>query len=212
VPLSRPRRRVLIAIGTALLLLGAAFAVLHTAPVRARMLALLEARLARIGIVATADALEYNLATRDVRVRGLRLAVASNPRPFLTAGEVHAVLGWGVFAGRIDIDRLDLSHARVDLVRTADGRTNWPRSQGEAAGQRPRSSCCARGSPTSRSPGTTSRTVSRRRSAASRWRSIPRPEDRPAVSNSPARAALRPAIDRRRSIGSAGGSRGTRAT
>jgi outer membrane protein assembly factor BamA/autotransporter translocation and assembly factor TamB len=108
----------------------AAFAVLHTPPVRARALDLLIARLAQAGIVARAERLDYNLATFDVRIHRLTLATpASSDTPFAAADEVRVVFGWGVLRGRIDIPRVEAVHPRVVLVRSDRGAVNWPTSE-----------------------------------------------------------------------------------
>ena len=92
-------------------------------PVRARALALLISRLARAGVVAHADRLDYNLATLDVRLHRVTLATSAVPEtPFLTADDVHATLGWGILLGRINVTLLEVAHPRIVLVRNARGR------------------------------------------------------------------------------------------
>src|ERR1700704_4801230 len=103
------RRRLWLALTAGVVLLAlAGFAFLHAPPVRARALAFLISRLARAGVVARADSLEYNLTTLDVRLRGVTLATLTVPEtPFLTADDVHARLGWGILFGRIDVTLLE---------------------------------------------------------------------------------------------------------
>ncbi len=105
------------------------FGVLHSPPVRAQALEFVVWRLAQLGIVAHADRIDYDLATFDVRLHGVTLATSATlDTPFLTADEVHAVLGWGVLLGRISANWLEVGHARIALVRNAQGVVNWPTS------------------------------------------------------------------------------------
>lgn len=122
------RRKVAIFGAVAILLAVSSFFFLHSSPVRARALALLVSRLAAAGIVANAERLDYNLRTLEVDLRGLTLTSQLAASPFLTAEQAHVVLGWGVLFGRIDIDRIELVHPRVSLIRDANGTQNWPRS------------------------------------------------------------------------------------
>ena len=93
------------------------------------VLALLISRLARSGIVAHADRLDYNLATLDVRLHRVTLATSTAlETPFLTADSVHAALGWGILLGRINITLFEVAHPRIVLVRNARGMANWPAS------------------------------------------------------------------------------------
>src|SRR6266581_1743389 len=107
----------------------ATLAVLHTPPVRARMLAWDASRLRPAGLVLHADQLDYNLARIDVRLHHLTLATSRTPaEPFFSADEVHVTFGWSVLAGRIDVTVFEAAHPRIVLVRTADSVRNWPGS------------------------------------------------------------------------------------
>ena len=125
-PVSLRRSRPARLAAVALLGLGA-FAILHAPAVRARVLALLVARLSRSGIVAHVDRLDYNLARLDMRLYRVTLATTdAAATPFLTADEVHAVGGWGILRGRLSVARVELAHPRVVLTRNAAGEPNWP--------------------------------------------------------------------------------------
>ena len=114
-PPSAPRRRRWLApIAVVVLVALAGIAVFHAPPVRARALAMLISRLARAGVVARADRLDYNLATLDVRLHRVTLAATAVPdTPFLIADDVHATLGWSVLIGRIDVTVLEAAHPRI---------------------------------------------------------------------------------------------------
>jgi hypothetical protein len=73
--------------------------------------------LARTGVVAHADRLDYNLATFDVRLHRLTLATSTaRETPFLTADDVHAALGWRILLGRLDVTLLEIVHPRLALL------------------------------------------------------------------------------------------------
>src|SRR5437867_11373510 len=102
-------------VGVVTLVLVAA-AALHTAPMRARMLSILLARLSRTGIVARAEQLDYNLLTLDVRLYRVTLAAASAPtEPFFTADQVHTVPSWRALLGRVDLKLVELVRPRIVL-------------------------------------------------------------------------------------------------
>src|SRR5262249_61909270 len=64
-----------------------------------------------------------------LRLGNRRLATAKPPAlPFLSADQVHVLLGTGVIRGRMDITRLEAAHARVVLARNDRGEANWPSS------------------------------------------------------------------------------------
>jgi uncharacterized protein involved in outer membrane biogenesis len=97
---------------------------------------MLISKLARAGVVAHADRLDYNLATLDVRLHRVTLAATAVPEtPFLTADDVHATLGWGILIGRIDVTVLEAAQSRIVLVRDEQGVANWPESNQPSAGQ-----------------------------------------------------------------------------
>jgi outer membrane protein assembly factor BamA/autotransporter translocation and assembly factor TamB len=127
------RRPWLAGLGSVAILGFISLAVLHAPPVRARMLAWIASRFEPSGIVIRADRLDYDLTRLDIRIRGLTLAAAAAPsEPFLRAAEAHAVLGWGVLRGRIEVDLLEIDSPRVTLSRNASAAGNWPSSEGQA--------------------------------------------------------------------------------
>src|SRR5262249_56886209 len=94
-----------------------------------RVLASLISRLAQGGIALRAEGLDYNLARLDVRIGHLTLATLKTPDlPFLSADQVHVLLGTGVIRGRMDITRLEAPHPRLVLARNDRGEANWPSS------------------------------------------------------------------------------------
>ena len=125
----RPDETWLVRIAVVALLALVGIAVLHTPPVRARVLGLVISRLARTGLVAQADRLDYNLAALVVRLHRVTLATpTARDTPFLTADDVHAALGWGILLGRINVTVFELAHPRIVLVRNSQGVANWPTS------------------------------------------------------------------------------------
>src|SRR6266581_4630534 len=105
------RTRWLIAFGSVAVLGLVALAVLHTPPVRARMLGWIASRLEPAGLVFHADRLDYNLARLDVRLHNVTLATSrTSTAPFLRADDVHATFGWSTLAGRIDVARFEVVH------------------------------------------------------------------------------------------------------
>src|SRR5437773_2564412 len=140
---SASRGRWLAVLGSVAILGLVALAVLHTPPVRARMLAWTALRLGPAGLVLHADQLDYNLARLDVRLHHVTLATSRTPaEPFFSANEVHATFGWRLLAGRIDVTLFEAAHPRIVLTRTAESIRNWPgsgtvtQSGGEAGGGR----------------------------------------------------------------------------
>jgi len=116
-------RNVAAVVGTTAVLAAVA---LHTPMVRARALTFLLARLAESGFIARADALDYNVLTRTVRLSGLTLAVPSaTDAPFLAAREVTISLPWSAIRGPLSLDRVAIVSPRVTLRRDANGRDNW---------------------------------------------------------------------------------------
>ena len=80
-------------------------ALVHAPPVRSRVLAIVASRIAASGLVVRADALDYNLFTRTVRLSGVSVATpGAAGTPFLTAKDVRASLPWAVIAGRAAIE------------------------------------------------------------------------------------------------------------
>jgi hypothetical protein len=114
-----------------LALLGAA----HLPIVRARAFEWARTQAAqRLGIVVDADAVAYNLATASVALRNVRLAAAGEP-PFFRADSVRVVLGRSVLWGAVRIERLDVGHPFVSIVRHRNGTTNLPAGNSDASSQ-----------------------------------------------------------------------------
>src|SRR5262245_63246696 len=123
---SRFLRRALIAAAavTALfiVLVGAA----HLPFVRARVLEWARGYASReFGVVVTADDLSYNLLDVSVQLHNLSLS-APGQRPFLQADGLSVRLDRRLYAGTVDIQKLDFQRPRVTLVRHQDGSTNLP--------------------------------------------------------------------------------------
>lgn len=106
--------------------------IVHLPIVRGQLLALASRQLAsRFHLDLRAAELDYNLLTRHVSLRDVRLAASGHEQePFLTADRVAVTLPWSVFAGHFALDRVELDGARVGLVRRADGSSNLPHGSG----------------------------------------------------------------------------------
>ena len=113
-------------------------ALVHTAPVRARVLSWLTGRLLDdYGIDARAERLDYNLATLSVRLENVSLAARGQADfPFFEARAIRASLPWSVLGGTLAIDSLELVEPRLLVLSGPDGLSNLPglpQSQGAAA-------------------------------------------------------------------------------
>lgn len=87
--------------------------------------------LASYGIEAHASRLEYNLLALDVGVRDVVLNVPGRREaPFFTADLFRVKLRSGLLLGRAAADTVEILAPRVRLVRSADGRSNWPALEG----------------------------------------------------------------------------------
>ena len=140
------------ALAAAVLLLAA---LVHLAPVRARVLAAVAGRVrAQLGIDLAADRLDYNLLTLSVRLVNVRLTAATvrlkadttddaatndaatgdaaagdegeTLPPFFEADAIAVDLPWSVIAGGLAIESIDVSRPRVTIVRDARGAFNLP--------------------------------------------------------------------------------------
>ncbi len=123
---SRFLRRSLIVAATlvtlALMLVGAA----HLPFVRARVLDWARARVSRdFGVVIDAEGLSYNLLGVSIELRNLSVS-APGERPFLQADGLRVVLARRLFAGTVDVQRIELVRPRVAILRHRDGSTNLP--------------------------------------------------------------------------------------
>jgi outer membrane protein assembly factor BamA/autotransporter translocation and assembly factor TamB len=128
------------AIGGAALIAVAlvAVAILHSPPVRNRLLATVIARLEQAGYVVRVDGIGYNLLTLTADLSGVSIATTTAPsKPFFAANAIHASLPWRSFFGSFAFDRVDLTAPRITLIRDAEGHTNWPASSTKPADAKP---------------------------------------------------------------------------
>ena len=99
----------------------------HLPPIRARVLTYALTGLERNGILGKAESLDYNLATLDVRVRGLSLATPERPdQPFLATDLVRINLRWSTIWGARVIDAIAVDRLRLNMRRGEDGSMNLP--------------------------------------------------------------------------------------
>jgi outer membrane protein assembly factor BamA/autotransporter translocation and assembly factor TamB len=109
----------------------------HTAPVRARLLGWLsETMRVRYGLRLEVAAFHYNFATRSIRLGGVQVTAAGPGTragtPLFYASSIEARLSWSVLRGRLALDTLELLEPRLALVQDAEGRWNWPSVAGWA--------------------------------------------------------------------------------
>jgi outer membrane protein assembly factor BamA/autotransporter translocation and assembly factor TamB len=129
-------RRRLALIGVVLLLLVVAGVLLvHTAPIRSAALQLVIRTVLTQGIQLEAARLDYNLATRRVRLVNVKVSAIGDAQPFFTANDVAASLSYRVFFGEVAVDEVSIGNGAVHIVRRADGATNLPKSSGSGGGE-----------------------------------------------------------------------------
>jgi hypothetical protein len=127
------RRFVIVCLAFLLLVLVGVLAV-HTPPVRSYALRfVIRAALSR-GVQIDANRLDYNLATRRVRLANVKVSAAGDAQPFFTAENVVAAASYRVFFGEVAIDDVTVTNGAVHIVRRADGTTNLPKSAGGGTG------------------------------------------------------------------------------
>ncbi len=127
------RRLVIVCLAFLLLVLVGVLAV-HTPPVRSYALRFaIRAAMSR-GVQIDANRLDYNLATRRVRLANVKVSAAGDAQPFFTADNVVAAASHRVFFGEIAIDEVTVTNGAVHIVRRADGTTNLPKSSGGGTG------------------------------------------------------------------------------
>ena len=127
------RRFVIVCLAFLLLVLVGVLAV-HTPPVRSYALRfVIRAALSR-GVQIDASRLDYNLATRRVRLANVKVSAAEDAQPFFTADNVVAAASYRVFFGEVAIDDVTVTNGAVHIVRRADGTTNLPKSSGGGTG------------------------------------------------------------------------------
>src|SRR6185503_19096694 len=86
------------------------------------------------GVQIEADRLDYNLATRRVRLANVKVSAAGDAQPFFTADGIVAAASYRVFFGEVAIDDVTVTSGAVHIVRRADGTTNLPKSSGGGTG------------------------------------------------------------------------------
>ena len=110
----------------------AAIAIVHSPPVRNRLLAIVTERLAQNGVVARIDGFSYNALTRTVHLSGVTLATpAAASTPFFSAKDIEAAFPAGALFGHLQLNRVELTAPRITLVRDGTGHTNWPAGSSE---------------------------------------------------------------------------------
>lgn len=118
------RRSILLA---ALVVVAVLFAAAHLPPVQSAVATRVVRALGDAGLVARVDRLDYNLLTRRVAARGVRLAAAETPdTPFLEAAAVEVVLSWRVLLGGLALSSVDVRETTLTVVVDEEGRDNLP--------------------------------------------------------------------------------------
>src|SRR5262245_56351138 len=95
------RRRLALACLVLLLLIAGSLRLVHAPPVRSLALRYAIRTAASQGIQVEAQRLDYNLATRRVRLVNVRLSGVGDTRPFFTADSVEAITSPRLFFGEI---------------------------------------------------------------------------------------------------------------
>ncbi len=127
-------RRLLIVCFAFVLVVFVGVLAVHTPPVRSYVLRVaVRAALSR-GVQIEADRLDYNLATRRVRLANVKVSAAGDAQPFFTAEGVAAAASYRVFSGKVSIDDVTITNGGVHIVRRADGTMNLPKSSGGGTG------------------------------------------------------------------------------
>ena len=124
------RRRLVIVCLALLLLLAVGVLVVHTPPIRSVALRFAIQAARSRGVQVEASRLDYNLATRRVRLANVRVSAVGDAQPFFVAEEVMAAASSRVFFGDVAFDEVSIRNGAVRIVRRADGTTNLPKSSG----------------------------------------------------------------------------------
>lgn len=137
-PVGRRRwRRTSAAIGTGIVVVVVlGVLVVHTPPFRAFVLRQVSSTLAASGIQLEAARLDYNLATAQVALSGVRVSAAGETPPFFEADAVGVQLSSSVFRGVVEVERVTVAGGVVRVVQREDGRSNLPPA-GEPAAEDP---------------------------------------------------------------------------
>ena len=124
------RRRVFIVSLSFLLLAAVGVLVVHTPPIRSYALQFAIRAARSQGVELAAGRLDYNLATRHVRLANVTVSAVGDDRPFFVADEVQATASRRIFSGEVRFDEVSVRNGAVFIVRRADGSTNLPKSSG----------------------------------------------------------------------------------
>jgi hypothetical protein len=111
-----------------------ALLLLHTGFVQNRVLQWSVGELERrFDLDLTAESLRFNLVTRRVVMRNVRLtAVGHRDDPFFTASRVTVRLPWAAYRGRLHFEEIGVEDGAVTVFRDADGVSNLPPGRGPA--------------------------------------------------------------------------------
>ena len=128
-------RRLVIVSFPFFLLVAVGVLAVHTPPVRSYALGLAIRAALSQGIQIEAERLDYNLATRNVRLSQVKVSAVGDAQPFFVADDVLAAASYRVFFGELAFDEVAVGKGAVHIVRRADGTTNLPKSSGTGTGE-----------------------------------------------------------------------------
>jgi outer membrane protein assembly factor BamA/autotransporter translocation and assembly factor TamB len=129
------RRRLVLFCFALVVTLIAGVLVVHTPPVRSYVLRLAKRAALSQGIQVEAARLDYNLATRRVRLAGVRVSAVGDAQPFFTADDILAAASHRVFFGEVALDEVSITKGALHIARRGDGSTNLPRSSVSGSGE-----------------------------------------------------------------------------
>jgi uncharacterized protein involved in outer membrane biogenesis len=128
-------RRWLFVALTVVIAIGLLLALLHAPFGRSSVLRYASSVLAeRYGLQLRAERLDYNLLTLDFELADVSLATAEET-PFFSAGRVHVDLPWSAVTGPLALSIVEVDHAMLSLIQSADGSWNLPTSNGSEASE-----------------------------------------------------------------------------
>ena len=131
------RRRLVIALGAAVVVPVLLVALAHAPLVRGTVLRYARSLVEeRYGLRLDASRLDYNLATLRIGLANLRVSALHAPEePFVTADYLSVAVPWRILLGDVAFDDVSATNARVTVRRREDGTTNLPASSGAPAGE-----------------------------------------------------------------------------
>jgi outer membrane protein assembly factor BamA/autotransporter translocation and assembly factor TamB len=129
------RRRLVLFCFALVVTLIAGVLVVHTPPVRSYVLRLAMRAALSQGIQVEAARLDYNLATRRVRLAGVRVSAVGDAQPFFTADDILAAASHRVFFGEVALDEVSITKGAIHIARRGDGSTNLPKSSVSGSGE-----------------------------------------------------------------------------